>query len=237
LCAYVACLVAVFHFGALVDDGPYGFNMAAGHPGPLLDPDLGNPLSAATDLLAVGALVATLALLIGGMPLVRVVWRRAPHRRRLFLGPPIAAVAMALPPVVALIAHVLSGGAVSTTALFTFGTPAGTAYSVWIIATAGAGTTAVVRALGHETLDARPVRFAFAPSVAATGALLLMTGATVAWGLIAHLRVPFLFDVMTLQAGHATVLSWGLVVTFMCAASAVALRAVVRAERARAAVV
>ncbi len=236
LCAYVACLVAVCHFGALVDDGPYAFNMAAGHPGPLLDPDLRNPLSVAADALAAGALGAALALLIGGAPLVLTAWTRAPHRRRLFLGPPLAAVAMLLPPVVALVAHLLTGGAVSSTALFTPGAPAGAAYTLWIIAAAGAGTAAMVRALGRDTLDARCVRFAFVPSVVATMALLLMTGATIAWGVIAHLQAPHLFDAVTLRAGYVTVLPWAIIVALMGAASVAAVRAVVRAGPVRGAV-
>ncbi len=236
LCAYIACLVAVCHFGALVDDGPYAFNMAAGHPGPLLDLDLRNPLSVAADALAVGALGAALALLIGGAPLVLTVWTRAPQRRRLFLGPPLAAVALLLPPVVALIAHLLTAGAVSTTALFTPNTLVGAAYTLWVVAAAGAGTVAIVRALGRDTLDARCVRFAFVPSVAATGALLLMTGATLAWGVVAHLQAPHLFDAVTFQAGYATVLPWAIIVALMGGASAAAVRAVVRAGPVRAAV-
>jgi hypothetical protein len=222
-----------------MDDGPYAFNMAAGHPGPLLELDLANPLSVAADALTFGALGAALALFVGGSPLAVAVWRRSPHRRRLFLGPPLAAAAMLAPPMVALIAHVLSGGAVSTTALFTAGTPLGTAYTVWIVATAGAGTAAVVRGLGVETLeavDARRVRFAFVPSLTATAALLLMTAATIAWGVSAHIRSPQLFDVLTLKAGYATVLPWAIIVALMGVASGVALWAMVRAAPARAAI-
>jgi len=80
------------------------------------------------------------------------------------------------------------------------------------------------------------VRFAFGPSVAATGALLLMTGATVAWGVIAHHRAPHLFDAVTLRAGYATVLPWAIIVVLMGAASGAAVRAVVRAGPVRTAV-
>jgi hypothetical protein len=239
LCAYSVCLVGVWHLGALMDDGPYAFNMAAGHPGPILELDFANPLSVAADALAFGVLVAALALFVGGSPLAVAVWRRAPHRRRLFLGPPLAAAAMLVPPIVALIAHVLSGGAVSTTALFTPGTPLGIAYTVWIVATAGAGTAAIVRGLGVDTLeaiDARRVRFAFVPSLTATAALLLMTAATIAWGISAHVRSPQLFDALTLKASYATVLPWAIIATLMGVASAVAVLAIVRTAPARAAI-
>ena len=213
-----ACIVAAWHFGALVDDGPYLCNMAAGHPGPLLDPDLGNPLSVTTDILAAGALGATLAVLAGGAPLAFMAWRSAPHGRRWLLGPSLAAAALLLPPAVNLLAYVLTGGAVSTTAMFTPDTRAGVVYTLWTIAVASAGTAAGVRALATAVLDAERVRFAFLPSVAATVGLVLMTGAVTAWGILAPLR-----------AAHAAIPTWGCMVALMAAASALAVRAVVRA--------
>jgi len=228
LCAYAACVVALMHFGTLVDDGPYAFNMAAGHPGPLLELDLGNPLSAAADALAAGAIGAALFLLVGGAPMAVTAWTRAPHRRRLFLGPPLAGVLMLVPPVVTLVAHVMSNGAVSTTAIFTAGTLLGTAYTVWILACVVAGTAAIVRALGRDAVDERRVRFAFLPSVGVAASLVVMTVATVAWGVVAHFRAPSLFDAVTLQAGHATVLWLVLIVGLMAGASAIAVRAVLR---------
>jgi hypothetical protein len=234
LCAYAVCVVALLHFGSLIDDGPYAFNMAAGHPGPLLELDLANPLSAAADLLAVGALSAAIFLFIGGAPLAITAWTRAPQRRRLFLGPPLAGVAMLVPPMVNLVAHVLSKGAVSTTVLFTAGTPLGTAFTAWIIVCAGAGTVAIVHALGREALDERRLRFAYLPSVGASASLVVITAATISWGVAAHLRAPTLFDAMTLWARHATVLWWVLIVALMAGASATAVRAVLRSAPLRA---
>ena len=65
--------------------------------------------------------------------------------------------------------------------------------------------------------------------------LLLLLFATVAWGIIAHLQTPYLFDRGELTLGHATVATWVIDVALMAGATLLALFATIRGIAARSA--
>src|SRR5262249_52454139 len=115
----------------------------------------------------------------------------------------------------------------------TFSTPITDAYLVWFVALATVSTLALNRVISQSALDDWLVRFAFWPSVLATVALLLMLGATVAWGLAAHQEFPQLFDRRDLTVGHATVTTWAIDVVAMAGAALVAVFAIIRGAATR----
>jgi hypothetical protein len=228
--AFVAAVVAWLQFGGLVDGGPYQSLVGAGASWPPVSLDRSNGLSLAMAVQSAAADLAFLAVLAGGLPLAVAAWRRAPHLRRHFLVPVAGLVGAFLPVPIAF----LVVGPVATINL-TFTTPVTVAYFVWFVGLAAASTLAFSRVIAESDLDDRLVRFAFAPSVVATGALLLMLGATVAWGVAAHQEVPQLFDRSDLALGHATAASWAVDVLIMAVAALLAVLATVRGAVTRSA--
>jgi hypothetical protein len=227
-CAFVSALIAWLQFGGLVDGGPYESLVGTGASWPAVRLEPNNPLGLAMAAQSAAVDVAFLAVLAGGVPLAVAAWRGEPRVRRLFLVPVAAVVGAFLPVPIAL----LLVGPVATINL-TFTTPITVAYCVWFVGLAAASTWAIGRAIATGNVSDRLVRFAFAPSLVAALALLLLLCATVAWGVVAHLEFPQLFDRGDLALGHATLATWAIDVAALALATLVAMLGIIRGGAAR----
>jgi hypothetical protein len=227
-CAFVLAIAVWLQFGGLVDGGPYAPLVDAGDAWPLIRIPGGNALGTAMAMQAIGVDLAFVGVLAGGLPLVLAAWRRSPHVRRYFLVPVAGFFGAFLPVPLAF----LILGPVATINL-TFATPITDVYVVWFVGLAAVSTLALSRAIAESDLEDRLVRFAFPPAALTAGALLLMLGATVTWGVIAHLQAPHLFDRGDLTLGHATLTTWILDVTLMTGAASAAVLATIRGVAAR----
>jgi hypothetical protein len=227
-CAFVVAALVWLQFGGLVDGGPYAPLVAGGDSWPVVHFAPGNGLSLAMAVLLAAVDLAFVAVLVGGVPLAVAAFRRSPRVRGLFLVPLASLVGAILPAPLALLVL----GRVPTFNL-TFESPVTIAYLCWFAALAALGTWALVRAITTDEAEDRMVRFAFVPSAVAAGALVLMVVALIAWGIVAHLEAPRLFDRGELVTGHATLATWALDVVVMAAAALVAVLAAMRGAPAR----
>lgn len=216
--AWIAFVVAGLSFNSLMDDSPYLPLM--GNIG--LDVNLNQPLGLAWTALSGGAVVALLAVLTGGVPLAYAAWRRSPQVRRLFLIPVGAFVAIAIPPAIIIGLHIAKAIPPHTPLGGAPGTGYSIGYTILFIAAAIASTWAVARAIGQSDIDERPLRFAVLPGIVTTMAMALMLGASIAWGIAAHLQLPTRFDTLTLNAGYPTLVSWSVIVVVMLVATVIA---------------
>lgn len=221
--AFVVAVVAWLQFGGLIDGGPYMSLIDKASVWPLVGFMPANGISAAMTFQSAAADLAFLAVLAGGLPLAIAAWRRAPHLRRYFLVPVAGFVGAILP---GLIAIPFAGH--KAVINLGFETPITDAYLVWFVALATVSTLALSRIIAQSEPDNRLIRFAFIPSVVAAVALLLMLGATVAWGLAAHQEFPQLFDQGDLTTGHVTITTWVIDVIVMTGAALVAILAILR---------
>jgi hypothetical protein len=197
--------------------------VGAGMSWPVIQIEPGNGLSLTMALQSTGLDLAFLAVLAGGLPLMVAVWRRSPGVRKYFLVPLVSFVLAILPVPIAFLLR----GPVATINL-TFATPITIAYLCWFVVLAAVSVRAIARALVESDVPDRWLRFAFIPSVVTTVALLLMLGATVAWGIIAHNQVPQLFDHSNLFQGYVTLITWAIDVLFMAVAVLLAVFATLR---------
>jgi hypothetical protein len=132
-----------------------------------------------------------------------------------------------------IIALLIAGPA--ATINLTFATPITDTYLIWFVGLAAVSTLALCRVIAKTEMDGHLITVGFWSSVVATVALLLMLGATIAWGLAAHQEVPQLFDRNDLTLGHATVTTWAIDVAVIAGAFLVALLGIVRGLGTRAA--
>ncbi len=231
-CAFVVSMIVWLQFGGLVDGGPYAPLVGAGASWPLVQfVEPGNALSITLAALSAAVDLAFVAVLAGGAPLAVAAWRRAPQVRRLFLVPVAAFIGAVLPLPIAY----LLVGPVATINL-TLETSVTMAYLCWFAALAGVSTWALARAIATGTTGepgVRAIRFAFAPSLLAALALVLMLVATIGWGVAAHLQAPQLFDHGDLLVGHATLATWGIDVLVMATAALYAMLAAARGAATR----
>jgi hypothetical protein len=86
-CAFVTAVVAWLQFGGLIDGGPYAALVDSAGVWPFIGFQPHNGLSAALAVQSAAVDLAFLAVLVGGLPLAVVAWRRAPHLRVWFLIP------------------------------------------------------------------------------------------------------------------------------------------------------
>lgn len=227
--AFVAAMIAWLQFGGLVDGGPYMPLVGSAGTWPFFGIRPANGISAALAAQSAAVDLAFAATLAGGMPLALAAWRRSPAVRRYFAVPLVAVVGAIVPvPVAALIR-----GPVATINL-TFATPITVAYCAWFVGLAVASTLALSRIVAGGELDGGLLRYAFVLGTVATGALVLLLGATVAWGIAAHAEVPTLFDRGDLARGSATAASWLLDVLVMAGAAGTAVLATIRGASSRA---
>jgi hypothetical protein len=228
--AFAAAMIAWLQFGGLVDGGPYMPLTDSAGGWPFFGMSPANGISAALAVQSAAVDLAFLAVLAGGVPLAVAAWRRVPSLRRYFLVPVAAFIGAVLPVPIA----VLLRGPVATINL-TFTTPITDAYFVWFVGLAAVSALALGRVIAAGALDEGLLRFAFVPSLVATVALLLLLGATVAWGIAAHQEYPQLFDHAAVDLGHATVTSWMFDVLVLAGAACVAVLATIRGAIAGAA--
>lgn len=229
--AWVAFVVAGLHFYVLMDDSPYNITRNGQLLGPQTNLDLSNPLGLTWNILAGGSAIALLGVLVGGVPLAYAAWQRSPQVRRQFLVPVVAFVAILLPLAIGIVIIVLTRPHAQQTPNPVLTGGFGLAYSLYFIA--AAVMRAVARAIAAADLGERQVRFALWPGVVTTLAMALMLGATVAWGITAHLQKGQYFDSLNYFAGYPTFISWGLIVLTMLIATVVAAVATMRGFGAR----
>ena len=99
---------------------------------------------------------------------------------------------------------------------------------MWFVALAAVSARAPGRVIAGGAPGDGLVRYAFVPSVLVTLALVLMLGATIAWGVAAHQAYPQLFDHATITLGHVTMASWLMDVLIMAGAALIAVLATIR---------
>lgn len=228
--AFVAAVIAWLQFGGLVDGGPYMPLTDSAGVWPFFGVSPANGVSAALAVQSAAVDLAFLAMLAGGVPLVVAAWRRTPARRWYFLVPLAALIGAVLPVPIAFALR----GPVATINL-TFTTPITDAYFVWFVGLAAVSALALSRVIAGGEPNGKLLRYTFAPALLVTLALLLMLGATIAWGIAAHQDYPQLFDHSAITLGHVTAVSWLFDVTVMAAAALVAVLATTRGSAARAA--
>ncbi len=221
--AFVAAMIAWLQFGGLVHSGPHMPLVSSAGMWPFFGMRPTNGMSAALAAQSAAVELAFVATVAGGAPLAVAAWRRSPSVRRYFVVPLVAVVGAAAPvPMAALIR-----GHVATINL-TFATPITDAYCAWFVGLAVVSALALSRVVADGELDDGLVRYAFVLGVVTTGALVLLLGATVGWGIAAHVELPGLFDRGDIARGSATAASWLLDVLVMAGAVGMALLASIR---------
>lgn len=200
---YIGFIIGGLAFYGLVDDSPMADLMKTGT-------DI--PLSAAWITVEAGAVIALLAIVIGGLPIAWRLLRRAMTSSRqdlkLLLVPVAAFLALVLyfvfefavytgrlpiPGVIQVVSHdnfpignrLLLAGSMLVLIL---GAIASTA-AMWKFLTHADETPATAEGQSITKLYER----AFAPAVIATASMLLMLFATVIWGVLAHSAMPQVF--------------------------------------------
>jgi hypothetical protein len=206
--AFITLLVAYFQFSAMFDEGPYSI------PG-IFAQDWSNPLSLVNNLSISGVHVAVGAVLIGGAPLVRGIWRQSPHLRGLLIIPIYAFFAALVPP---LIIRSVAGPRVNV--YLSFVNPVTFAYTIWFVVAALISTIAVTRAVVRSDLSDRLSRFTLIPCMVIIGAMLMIYAVTLAWGPIAYQLAPRVFTATDWDTGFPT---WVVDVGVMTIAVVVAL--------------
>jgi len=180
-CAWIAFVVAGLAFNQMIEDDVRRLNGA--HP----------DIAAAYYVVMATAVIALLAVLVGGAPIALAVVRRAWSERRrdilLLFTVPVISLTVWLLWTWLLATRFL--GAANTAATQNAGN--GALFLSWVgifILAAIASTAAVSIAISRAEIAPRLFRFALAPAVVTTLAMVVMLGAVVAWGLAVHNDVP-----------------------------------------------
>jgi hypothetical protein len=180
-------------------------------------------------LLAIGAIGALLALLVGGLPIAFAVIRSALVRKQ--RGPlfgfavPILAFAVLLGTLLLMQQLAQSGQVALVTGLF-FGAP---------IATAVSGTGSICFVVTRSEISEKLLRFALPPFICATISMALVAVSTLTWGLGLHESAPQLLTGNNGLTGLSTTGSWLGIVVVMALATALAVFSLVRGLSARSA--
>lgn len=217
--SWVVFVVAGLAFQRMTEGAPYT-GIAADHP------------TVQWTYLAVvaGAVLSLCAVIFAGLPIALAIARgaiAARHWRHVAL--------LAVPPVALAIW-------VGLTALLlaVAGTPSGDAarivlFLVWVgvfILAAVASTVAVSAAALEADVDGVLYRRAARPAVVTGGAMLVVVAAVLAWGVALAVAAPSTFWGDEGIVGGSTLLTWIAVVVVMAGATAVAIRAALRARDA-----
>jgi uncharacterized membrane protein len=231
--AYIGFIIGGLSLYELVDDSPMAVLMKTD-----------TALSAAWTLIQIGAAIALLAIVIGGLPLAWTVIRRAltssRQDLRWLLVPVFAFLALVI--YVAFMASVafnrlqipgvapavspdnfplgnrllLAGGML----VFVLGAIASTA-AVWIVVSKTDAEESTLRVSGLNT-SIKSYEFAFIPAVITTLAMLLMLIATIIWGWLAYSALPQVFAKNWGLLLTSTSLSYAATVTIMAFSTALA---------------
>jgi hypothetical protein len=223
--AYIAFVLAGLYLNGLSDDSPY-LPLMGFKPGFFPHFDLTSPLAVTWYIIEAFSLLSLAAVLAGGLPIALSIWRRSPHLRRLFFVPVVCFVAATLPPALAIITF-YANGMHPLGFLRSVGRPLSVSYEIWFIVLAIISTAAVLRAVARSEIGEGLLRFALWASAAATAAMAIMLCSTLAWGIEAHVEAPGDFDQFAF-AGYPTLLTWGIVIIGMLAATVVAASATLR---------
>jgi hypothetical protein len=196
-----------------------------------------NPaIAAAFDVITVGAAIALVAVLAGGLPLAFSALGYARANRRwdipLLLAVPAMALAGWVGYIILMNAIVLRG-----TRHVSFHTLGGiavlfSAISLFILA-AALSAAAVSAAIARSEIDERLFRFAIWPAAVATLAMAAVSVSVVVWGLGLALRAPHLFGVDGGPLLSYGTFTWLRVVVVMGVATAVAAASLLRGMRAQ----
>jgi hypothetical protein len=224
-CAYIAFVVSGLGFAKMTEYDDFADATRA-------FPVIG----LAFDTIVVGAYIALLAVLVGGLPLAAVAaWRALVARRwailALFAVPPLAFAFYVgyILLLVQVIAPAIAAGSDST--------PKNVALAlslavVTLLAAIGS-TAAVSSAIARGAIPPRLLAFARLPALVATLAMLVVTLALIVWGLALRGDVPDLFNGGDGILATNTALNWLVHVVVMGVATSIAAFASLRAFAVR----
>lgn len=216
--AYIAFVLAGLALNGMLDDSPYIKLMSA-------RADLADAYLA----IEAGAIVALLAVVVGGLPIAWSIWRNSPAQRRLFAIPIICFLLVVGLPIALIILVQTNVISPRGTSLNGAGPMIILGYQIVFILAAIASTAAVVRAVGRGAVSETTFRFARVPEAIAAIAMIAMTIATLVWGIAAAAALPEQFLSWTLRVPlYPSALSWLLIVVIMSVSAAIASRAALR---------
>lgn len=222
-CAYIGFILAGLGFQKMTEYND--FQEAA---------SLHSVVGLSFNLVVVGAVVALLAVLAGGLPIVLSIIRSALARKRygslFLLSVPILAFAVFLGTLFVLKAIDYPG----TQPVWQLFLHRGLFLGVFIAA-AIASTGAVCFAVARSEIPEKLLRFALLPSILATVSMALILVATIIWGLGLRSNVPQLFNSNEGMFGTSTSATWLRIVIMMAIATALAIVSLVRGLSARSA--
>jgi hypothetical protein len=182
-------------------------------------------------LVVLGAVVALLAVLAGGLPIVAAVVKDALVHKRygllFLLVTPILALAIFIGTILLLEALLPMGASTSRTHL---------ARGIFLTVFLGAAvvsTGAVCFAVARSEISARLLHFALLPSLLITLSMIMMLVATLVWGLGLHSSLPQLFNSNNGMLGTSTSSTWLSIVLVMAIATVLAVISLVRGLAAR----
>jgi hypothetical protein len=222
-CAWIAFVIAGLAFQKVSE---YDDFLNAAHASPLI--------GASYLALEVGAVVALLAVLAGGLPLALSALRHALAARRgdvlLLLGVPVLAF-MGLV-MYGYVGLQVVGSAATPSSASAGPTPQGKALFLGLIGVlilgAAASSWAVSTAISRSAVDPHWYRFARLPALVTVLSLAVMCVATVTWGLALRAERPQLFTGDDGIVATSTALSWLIIAAVMLLATLVALAALFR---------
>lgn len=223
-CAYIAFVLAGLSFNQMIEDDLNTLNSP--HP----------DLAAAYYIVAGGAAVALLAVLIGGLPIAFSAIRGALQARRgdillLFAVPPVAlAIWLAW---TWILLNVIWTPQSSITIHQTSGAVLFLSWAGLFGLAALASTASVSIAVSRSELAPRQYRIALAPAVVAALAMVVVLGGLVAWGVLIRSDVPAYLNSATTPFRITVSTMWIGQIVVMAIAVLIAATALVRGLRVR----
>jgi hypothetical protein len=221
-CSWILFVLAGLALNGMLDDSAYVPLMRARAD-----------LNAAWLILQAGAVMSLLAVMAGGLPIALSVWRNSPAQRHWFLVPIICFLLIAAP-VASAVILTLTGVLQPVTAPPPWGHPVVIGYQIFFVLCAVASVYAVTRAVQLGSVGVETYRFALIPATVTVGAMALILGATLVWGLLAGEALP---DVFYRAPGawpsNLTFSSWLIVVVVMALATVIGAITLLRGFAAR----
>ncbi|MBA2287453.1 MAG: hypothetical protein H0W02_18425 [Ktedonobacteraceae bacterium] len=188
------------------------------------------------NLVVIGAVVALLAVLAGGLPIAMAVIRSARAQKRrstiLLLAVPILAFAVFLG--IVLILGSLGSPGAHPVPVWQIFLQRGLFFGTLIIA-AIVSAGSVCLAVARSEIPAKLLRFALLPSMLATISMALVLAATIVWGLGLRTSAPQLFTGNDGIVGSSTTGTWLAIVIAMAIAAGLSAVSLIRGFSARSA--
>jgi hypothetical protein len=224
-CAYVGFILAGWAFQKMTEYDDF-MEVARTH----------SVVGISFNLVVIGAIVALLAVLAGGLPIAVAVISSALAQKRcgplLLLAVPVLDFAVFLGTTLFLEALARPGNHLSP--VWQMFLSRGIFFGV-LIAAAIASAGAVCLAVARSEIPERLLRFALLPSILATISMALMLAATIIWGLGLRDSAPPLFTGNDGIVGSSTVGTWLGIVIAMAIATLLAVISLMRGLSARSA--